>query len=118
MHWLLLTDDLMLQSQVTQAARQLGVTCTTFSSIETAAESDVSNTHAVLVDLDLPRLDLNHLADHLQRMIGHSVTIWAVGPHVHKDRLNAARAAGLCVLTRGQLHASVQQLLSGELKWA
>jgi nitrogen regulatory protein P-II 1 len=59
----------------------------------------------VIVDLTLAGIDPGELAARLHADPGNDPELIAVGPHVHQARLDAARAAGWRVLTRGQLHA-------------
>jgi CheY-like chemotaxis protein len=66
---------------------------------------------SLVVDLEMPQLNLTTLlaslpADRRPRVIGF-------GPHVQKQRLEAARAAGCDhVLSRGQIAASIHEVVS------
>jgi CheY-like chemotaxis protein len=103
---LLLTDDLMLSSQVERLLGtrgcQLQVARDAENLCQQAAEADV---RWLILDLTYGGIDPQALATRL-RASGIPATKWiAVGPHVHLALLEAARSAGWRVLTRGQLHA-------------
>lgn len=109
MRVLLLTSDLMFSSQTSQAAAAVGVdvqSCTSLAHL--AQQLDADSCSAVVVDLNVSDLDL----DQLNGMITDPATRRiAVGPHVHKAKLEAARQAGWQTLTRGQFHADAATFL-------
>jgi len=71
------------------------------------------NVQLVLLDLSLPGLDTKTVVDQLRQGAVETPTIVAYAPHVHATKLAAAREAGCDeVLTRGQFHAQIEQLLS------
>ena len=68
----------------------------------------------VVIDLGTPRIDPAQLVSELRLSGGEGLRILAFGPHVHEQKLAAARAAGCDeVLTRGQFHASLDRIFSG-----
>ncbi len=111
MSCVVLTSDLMLQSQIAQAVRGAGMAC------ETVAMRDqllprVHETNAELVIVDLQEIggDL-HAAIAELRELAPAPRCIAVGPHVQGALLDEARKAGWQVLTRGQLYAQLPALL-------
>lgn len=109
----LLTSDLAVVSRVEGAARQVG------AGVRVAANAAQALTHcsnattrALILDLSTPALDL----ETIQRMAAdtnRSIRIVAFGPHVHEDRLTAARAAGCdLVLSRGQFFRDLNEIIS------
>ena len=66
----------------------------------------------VVVDLGTASLDVEALVSQI-KSIGHAaIGIVAFGPHVHEDRLTAARSAGCdVVMSRGQFFSQIEQLL-------
>jgi CheY-like chemotaxis protein len=109
----ILTADLMLSSQVAGAAARTRQPLRTFSSTEPCctalAEEPVE---LLLIDLALPALDVTALIQRLRELPGGAPRTLAFGSHVHHGRLAAAREAGCDeVLSRGQFHAQMDQLL-------
>jgi CheY-like chemotaxis protein len=108
---LLLSSDLMFTSRATAAARDAGANLTVVSSpAATVEQANQLENALVLVDLTLPGLDINALA---QLLIDNAAAteLIAYGPHVQAGRLEAARAAGCTVLTRGQFDAQMGTIL-------
>lgn len=68
----------------------------------------------LLVDLAMPRVDLAAIVAELKANAERQTRVVAFGPHVHEDRLAAAREAGCdAVMSRGQFFASVDALVGG-----
>lgn len=113
MRALLVTSDLMIASHVEGAAMRhgAGIQVVRFDAVP----------HIQLESFDLVILDLSavsgNLADELRtlrNLCPVATKLLAFGPHVHKANLDAARAAGFdVVLSRGEFHARVDQLLAG-----
>jgi hypothetical protein len=107
----LLSRDLMLASQVAQAARAAAIVLDTVaevaSLVDAAARPEVRR---LIVDLNEPGVDPAELSAAVAQRRPQPIEWWAIGPHVHKARLEAARSAGWRVLTRGQFHAAASQL--------
>jgi DNA-binding NarL/FixJ family response regulator len=110
-----LISDLMMQSQVGGAALRVGVELQIAGSesqlIEKAAAGDVG---LVLVDLSHPGINPERVMQQLKPLLSEAVRTVAFGPHVHKLLLEAAIAAGFdAVLSRGQFHSQMDQVLAG-----
>lgn len=109
---ILLANDLMLSSTVSGFAAQSGrkfFSAGSNSDVTAAVSEDPAA--LLFVDLGTPGLDVAGLAesipaDVLQRAV-------AYGPHVHTQKLDAARNAGFgSVMSRGQFSAQVGTLIS------
>jgi CheY-like chemotaxis protein len=109
----LLTGDLMVVSRVGGAAMGPGVEMVTASSTQQAAElCDDAGARLLVVDLSMPMLDVSALVRQVKSNGSGGPTIVAFGPHVHEDRLAAARAAGCDqVVSRGQFLGQLGSLL-------
>jgi CheY-like chemotaxis protein len=112
---LALVSDLATQSQINAAAARTGVELEIADSVE-AMLARLTQAHARLVVLDLnhPGLDPQQVVPRLRTSLP-SAKVVAFGPHVHHQRLAAAREAGCdLVLSRGQFHAEMDAILSGQ----
>jgi DNA-binding NarL/FixJ family response regulator len=116
MQVVLLSTDLMVVSRVQGAAAQASISVRTAGSVSQAVEllrelpADL-----LIVDLSLPALAIDALMEEVRTSRSSAVRIVAFGPHVHADRLEAARAAGCNgVMSRGQFFAQVDALLRGK----
>jgi len=111
MKCVVLTSDLMLQSQIAQAVRNAGMSCDAVSRRDQLVVS-VTATKATLVIVDLQEMggDLQAAIGEL-RELEHAPRCIAVGPHVRAELLEEARVAGWQVLTRGQLYAQLPAML-------
>ncbi len=112
---LALVSDLMMQSQVGGAAQRVGVQLIVASGeaqlLERAHDGAIE---LVVVDLSHPGIDPVRLMQGLKPLLAESSRTLAFGPHVHKPLLEAAASAGFdAVMSRGQFHASMDQLLAG-----
>lgn len=109
---LILTSDLMLQSQVAQVAKSAGISCRAVGAIESlATEANSPDVRMVIVDLQsVPAEKLAEMADQLHQRTDPPLCI-AVGPHVYKQLLERGTSAGWFVMTRGQLHSQLGQYL-------
>jgi CheY-like chemotaxis protein len=114
MKCLLISSDLMFGTQAAQAVCDAGYDVKTSSNAVDAmgltAES-LGGVRLVLADLTMPQFDAQQVADQLRAAIDPPPRLIAVGPHVQRAKLEAARAAGWQVWTRGQFHASAASLL-------
>ena len=115
MQVVLLSNDLMVVSHVTSAAAVRSAEVRVANNSEAAIALHVERpANLVVIDLGLPALVLVELVNTLKSTGEHAVQIVAFGPHVHADRLTAARNAGCdSVLSRGQFFAQVESILSG-----
>jgi DNA-binding NarL/FixJ family response regulator len=109
---LALISDLAIQSQVTAAAVRAGVPLEVAGTADAlVAKLQPGAANRVIIDLSHPGLDT---AEFVSRLLAvePSTRILAFGPHVHKGKLEAARAAGCeTVLSRGEFHARMDALL-------
>src|SRR5882672_6529796 len=107
-----LISDLALQSQVRGAAEIVGqqvVFATSEDALSAAAQAHLPR--LILLDLTHPGLRPEGIVARV-REASSGATIVAFGPHVHKERLEAARRAGCdLVLSRGQFHADMAAIL-------
>ena len=76
------------------------------------AQADEEPARLVIVDLSHPGLDPADLIERLKPLLPAEARTLAFGPHVHKQRLEAASAAGFDeVVSRGQFHAQLAAIL-------
>jgi DNA-binding NarL/FixJ family response regulator len=110
---ILLTADLLLQSQVAGAADVAGAVVKVARDMQGLREK-LAEESPRLVILDLGRADLDLPAIVSEtRARSQDVAIVAFGPHVHREQLEAARAAGCdVVISRGQFHSQMAAILS------
>jgi CheY-like chemotaxis protein len=110
---LALISDLVMQSHVSGAARRLEVSLAVAPDEQRLLEAARRQPpQLVIVDLSHPGLDPAALLAQLRPLLPEAAQTVAFGPHVHKARLQAASEAGFgAVLSRGQFHASVEQVL-------
>lgn len=109
---LLVSADLFLGSRVRGAAEVAGRSLEVASSGRSAVERVADGRfRLVLIDLETPGLDLEAIMDGREARL---TTYVAYGPHVRTGLLDGARRAGCdVVLTRGQLDASLGNLMAG-----
>ena len=108
-HVILLCSDLMMTSSVSGVAAQVGRPFTAISGINDL--NGCSDDDLILIDLAMPGLNLEQAAGNLSNQQKKNAVIY--GPHVQKDRFEAARAAGfLTVLPRGQFAANISELVA------
>jgi DNA-binding response OmpR family regulator len=110
---LLVTADLMTSSRISGLAHSLGVKLNVADSVDgVCANATASVPKLAILDLASPLVDVSTLVPRL-RALSPSPHIIAFGPHVHDEKLAAARTAGCDeVLTRGQFHAQTAEILS------
>jgi len=104
-----ISNDLMASAPIENAARLAGATCRV---IAAGALADCGETpELVVLDLNAAS-DVEDLVASLRQQFAAAPVV-AFGPHVHADKLKAAREAG-CeqVLTRGQFHQQVVPLVA------
>ena len=109
---ILVASDLMLSSSVSGYASAAGVTFRNVASITDAvAEINACERCLLLLDVGLPGLDFASIAENISSTVRqHAV---AYGPHVHTEKLDAARNAGIAtVMSRGQFSAQIQQMIA------
>ncbi len=111
---LLLSDDLMLGSQVSAVAQQNGQSVRTSPNLESllshCADDDVRQ---VILDLNVANLQADTALPQLRDACPPETILMAIAPHVHTAKIESARNAGFDrVLTRGQFHSSMQEILA------
>jgi CheY-like chemotaxis protein len=108
-----LISDLMMQSQVSGAAARACVSLDIAGSTEALlSKSESARPRLVILDLSHPTIDPGELVPRLKAIIPPDCTVLAFGPHVHTGLLSAAAEAG-CepVISRGQFHAQMEEIL-------
>lgn len=110
MRIVLLSGDLMIYSAVSGAANLAGLPLVSGTQPEQIQDALSDPEALVLLDLGQPGADPGRCAE---LMTTESLCrAIAFGPHVHVDRMNAARSAGFGqVLARGQFMATLPRLL-------
>ena len=110
---LLLSSDLLVASQVQGAANRLGKTVKLISTGSQALNyGNGDEVDVLIVDLSLPSIDLPALVNQLKSSQTAATRVVAFGPHVHEQRLAAARDAGCdLVVSRGQFFAQLDSIL-------
>ena len=111
---LLFSSDLMISSQITGHARAIGLEVKVIGSLAQLREELTSSDLISLLMLDLSSKGVD--PEEIQSAIregDHTVeTVVAFGPHVHREKLAAAKAAGCDeVMSRGQFVSQLEDLL-------
>lgn len=108
-----LISDLVMQSHVTAAAQRAGTTIDVVGSTDALLTKLAdSSPGLVILDLSHPGLDPRLIVPRVRRQLPPGATSLAFGPHVHTERLAAAAEAGCdLVISRGQFHAQVDEIL-------
>ena len=109
----LLSGDLTVLSRVEGAAARLGQAIRSASGESQAVElCQGDDVNALIVDLSMPSLDVASLLNQLKASEGSGTRVVAFGPHVHEQRLAAAREAGCdLVVSRGQFFSQLETIL-------
>ncbi|QEG20938.1 hypothetical protein [Mariniblastus fucicola] len=107
----LISEDLMMSSTVSAAVRAEGGTFRFVASVERAnVKLEGNNCELLLVDLQAKDLDWDALAELVAR-VPRAV---AYAQHVNVDLLRRGRELAFeSVLTRGQLHAGIAEVVTG-----
>jgi DNA-binding NarL/FixJ family response regulator len=111
----LLSSDLTVLSRVEGAAVRFGKSVRSASSeSEALALCKGDDTGTLIVDLSTSSLDVASLLNQLKASEGSGARVVAFGPHVHEQRLAAAREAGCdVVVSRGQFFSQLEAILNG-----
>ena len=111
----LLTSDLAVISRVEGAISRLGKKMRIAADGLQAAECCHSEpTEQLIIDLSSPSLDIRATLNQLKSNEASAIHIIAFGPHVHEERLAAARDAGCdLVASRGQFFGQLDSILAG-----
>jgi DNA-binding response OmpR family regulator len=111
---ILLSQDLMVISQVSGMAAQPGSSVRAVSSAADAVQACMEQTpELIVIDLGTPAFEVGKFVQQLKATVPTPPRLVAFGPHVHVDRLTAARDAGCEVMSRGQFFAQLSNVLSG-----
>lgn len=112
MRVLLLSCDLLVGSQISGAARRRNVELQIVSdSTQLLATAQAEPVKLVFIDLGTSGFDIALVVEQIHSLKPQP-RIVAFGPHVHRAKLSAARAAGCdCVLSRGEFHAKSDAIL-------
>ncbi|MFO0912318.1 MAG: hypothetical protein U0795_05150 [Pirellulales bacterium] len=113
----LLSQDLMLSSMLSGPAgraRWQLVSCRNWQAMtETIAQAPAAGRDVKLVVIDLTLSGLELKTELFDQLHSQSIATVAFGPHVHRERLAAALAAGCQrVWSRGQLHQQADELFA------
>lgn len=112
---LVLTSDLAVASLVRGAAAHAGVECGIaldveifFRKLEASSEPPL-----VIVNLETLGLAIDEFQLRLNAAFVRPTAVIAFGPHVHEERLQAARDAGCTeVVSKGKFHAQAGELIA------
>jgi len=109
----LVSDDLMLRSQVAGHALRLGMAPPTQTTVGALASClDDVQPRLLILDLAAGGMDVAETTDLARRTTGTKLRIVAFAPHVHQQRLQQASDAGCdVVLSRGQFVRQLDELL-------
>jgi hypothetical protein len=108
----LFTADLACASKGAAAAARTGKRLDTAMNVEALLQK-AAGAELVIVDLTAQAAEGDSLFARLRVLSPPPRAVVAFGPHVQESRLAAARKAGCDeVLTRGQFHSQVDELLS------
>jgi CheY-like chemotaxis protein len=109
----LLSSDLTVLSRVEGAATRLGQSVRSASGEALAVElCKDDDARTLVVDLSMQSVDLASLVNQLKANEGSGTRVVAFGPHVHEQRLAAAREAGCdLVVSRGQFLSQLETIL-------
>jgi CheY-like chemotaxis protein len=113
MTFVLLSGDLAVLSRIEGAATRLGqVVRSASGEAQAVAFCEAERAKTVIVDLSMPALDVASLVTQLKSIEGSNIHMVAFGPHVHEQRLAAAREAGCdLVVSRGQFFLQLESIL-------
>lgn len=113
MHFILLSSDLMLMSVAQSAADRHGATVAVVGDVGTLAERCAAEPiRLAAIDLRMPGLDVGAVVQQI-RTAAPNAAILAGGPHVQRDSLAVAVAAGCDeVVTRGQFEGRLDALVA------
>lgn len=109
---LLLTNDLIFSTKVTGTADAVGGRVSVTDDVERATElCRVESPRCILLDLSIPGLEIEAVVQRL-RAASEDAPVIAYGPHVDRQRLEAASRAGCReVLPRSKFGGTLATLL-------
>ncbi len=103
----------MLSSHATGAAQRAGCELRVVASVDAASQAVAcEDIRLIVIDLGTPGNDPSSVVPRLRSDASREIAVVAFGPHVQKQRLNAAREAGCeMVISRGQFHSQTEDIL-------
>lgn len=102
----ILSADLMFTSQVSGAAKRAQIET---QSIQSAAQLTSPLGAIVVFDLASPRIAIDST---IRELVEMGVQVVAIGPHVQREKLEVAEAAGATrVISKGQAHRELAEIL-------
>jgi DNA-binding response OmpR family regulator len=109
---MLLSSDLSVLSPVEGAAARLGKRVQIVRDASQVVANRDDQPELLIIDLSSPSLDVATVVKEWRSSVPANARIIAFGPHVHENRLAAARNAGCdLVVSRGQFLAQLESLL-------
>jgi CheY-like chemotaxis protein len=114
----LLSNDLMFSSSISGVVEHMGAALQIVASTnELLTRANAHKFALAIIDLTASPMDLADLVVRLRQSAQPPLAIIAYGPHVHTEKLAAARAAGCDeVLTRGQMHSQMPEIIGRHLQ--
>ena len=111
---ILISNDLMVVSRVQGAAAKCGAVVRAIGSVAAAVELQHEESAAlILVDLSTPAVAVADLVNAIKAAGEPPARLVAFGPHVHEEKLAAARAAGCdSVLSRGKFFSDADSIIA------
>ncbi len=112
MRILLLSRDLLVGSQISGSVRRCNADLQVVSdAAQLLAAAEAEPVKLVIIDLATAGFDIDLVVKQIHAL-DPQPRIVAFGPHVHRAKLSAARAAGCdCVLSRGEFCAQTDAIL-------
>ena len=113
MQIVLVSNDLTVVSRVQGVCAKVGATLRTVGDLQQAIDAIGSEpARVVILDLSTPQIDVDALAIAAKSDAGGAPKVIAFAPHVHVEKLAAARQAGCDeVVSRGQFFAQLDAIL-------
>jgi CheY-like chemotaxis protein len=114
MNIVLFSSDLTVVARVEGAAACAGGKLRTTSSLDQLATwRQAASVDLVIADLGMAEIDPAAIVKSAKQDVGEAPRIVAFGPHVHEERLAAARQAGCDeVVSRGQFFSQLEAILA------
>ena len=108
-----IANDLMVTGMFDAIAARHGKPLTTIAPCAVESVNLPQSPRVVLIDLTAVA-DIASLVETLREQFGRECQLVAFAPHVHVERIKAARQAGCDrVVTRGQIESVAEELLAG-----
>lgn len=114
MRLLLVSTDLTVLARVEGPAHRCAASLTTAADMDQAmARAATEQPDVVILDLTNPKINVGTLVKSLRSSASNRPRIIAFGPHVHEERLEAARQAGCDeVLSRGGFFGQIDAIVT------